>query len=75
VVTDLAVLRRVSGAGSGSGSGAGSGSGSGYGYGSGSGFRLEEVAGGFSVEEVLALTPMPVCVSGRVGIMQECWGD
>jgi len=75
VVTDLAVLRRVSGAGSGSGSGAGTGSGSGSGYGSGSGFRLEEVAGGFSVEEVLALTPMPVCVSGRVGIMQECWGD
>jgi 3-oxoacid CoA-transferase len=63
VVTDLALLRRASGSG-------GSGSG-----GSGSGFRLEEIARGFSVDEVLALTPMPVSVGDRVGIMQEGWGD
>jgi 3-oxoacid CoA-transferase len=43
--------------------------------GSGSGFRLEEIARGFSVDEVLALTPMPVAVGDRVGIMQEGWGD
>ncbi|MGH9101904.1 MAG: 3-oxoacid CoA-transferase [Acidimicrobiales bacterium] len=34
-------------------------------------FRLLEVAAGFSVEEVVALTEMPVEVTGRVGTMQD----
>jgi 3-oxoacid CoA-transferase len=34
-------------------------------------FRLEEIARGFSVEEVLALTEMNVAVAERVGVMQD----
>jgi 3-oxoacid CoA-transferase len=34
----------------------------------------EEVASGFSVEEVLSLTGMTVDVADEVGVMQENWG-
>jgi 3-oxoacid CoA-transferase len=37
------------------------------------GFRLDEIARGFSVDEVLSLTAMPVTVPDRVGTMQESW--
>jgi 3-oxoacid CoA-transferase len=37
-------------------------------------FTLEEVAAGFSVEEVLSLTGMTVDVADEVGVMQENWG-
>jgi 3-oxoacid CoA-transferase len=36
-------------------------------------FRLDEVARGFTVEEVLALTDMRVEVAGHVGTMQDAW--
>ncbi len=36
-------------------------------------FRLDEVARGFTIEEVLALTPMPVDVAAHVGIMQDAF--
>jgi 3-oxoacid CoA-transferase len=36
-------------------------------------FTLEEVAAGFTVEEVLSLTGMTVDVAARVGVMQEGW--
>jgi len=36
-------------------------------------FRLDEVAAGFTVEEVLALTDMRVEVAEHVGTMQEAW--
>jgi 3-oxoacid CoA-transferase len=39
------------------------------------GFRLEEIARGFSPEEVIGLTRMNVNVTGHVGIMQESWGE
>jgi 3-oxoacid CoA-transferase len=41
----------------------------------GSGFRLEEVARGFTAEEVAALTGMDVDADAEVRTMQECWGD
>jgi acyl CoA:acetate/3-ketoacid CoA transferase beta subunit len=37
-------------------------------------FRLEEIARGFTPGEVVALTSMPVDVTGEIGIMQESWG-
>lgn len=40
---------------------------------SATGFVLEEVAAGFTVEEVLELTAMPVTLAPHVGIMQENW--
>jgi 3-oxoacid CoA-transferase len=36
-------------------------------------FRLDEVARGFTVDEVLSLTGMSVGVAGSVGIMQDNW--
>jgi 3-oxoacid CoA-transferase len=36
-------------------------------------FRLDEIARGFTVEEVLSLTGMPVTIADPVGIMQENW--
>ena len=36
-------------------------------------FRLEEVARGFTVDEVLALTAMRVEVAPRVGVMQDAF--
>jgi 3-oxoacid CoA-transferase len=39
----------------------------------GDGFRLDEVARGFTVDEVLTLTGMPVSVAATVGVMQERW--
>ena len=36
-------------------------------------FRLEEVAAGFTVDEVLSLTGMTVNVADTVGVMQENW--
>ena len=36
-------------------------------------FTLEEVAAGFTVEEVLSLTGMTVDVAAQVGVMQEGW--
>jgi len=36
-------------------------------------FTLEEVAAGFTVEEVLSLTGMAVDVAPQVGVMQESW--
>ncbi|MHA6622039.1 3-oxoacid CoA-transferase [Pseudonocardia sp. DLS-67] len=36
-------------------------------------FRLDEVARGFTVDEVLALTDMRVDVAEHVGVMQEAW--
>lgn len=39
----------------------------------GDGFRLDEIAAGFTVDEVVALTGMPVTVAERVGVMQESW--
>jgi len=41
----------------------------------GPGFRLEEIARGFSPDEVTGLTRMNVDVPGHVGIMQESWGE
>ena len=37
------------------------------------GFRLDEIARGFTVDEVLSLTGMPVRVAGTVGVMQDNW--
>jgi 3-oxoacid CoA-transferase len=37
------------------------------------GFRLDEIAAGFTVDEVLALTGMPVRVAQHVGVLQESW--
>jgi 3-oxoacid CoA-transferase len=37
------------------------------------GFRLDEIARGFTVAEVLALTRMPVTVADSVGTMQDSW--
>jgi 3-oxoacid CoA-transferase len=37
------------------------------------GFRLEEIADGFTVDEVLSLTGMHVEVADNVGIMQQNW--
>jgi 3-oxoacid CoA-transferase len=37
------------------------------------GFRLDEIAAGFTVDEVLALTGMPVRVADQVGVLQESW--
>ena len=37
------------------------------------GFRLDEIAAGFTVDEVLALTAMPVRVAGQVNVLQESW--
>jgi 3-oxoacid CoA-transferase len=34
-------------------------------------FTLEEIAAGFTVEEVLSLTSMTVDVADEVGVMQE----
>jgi 3-oxoacid CoA-transferase len=39
----------------------------------GDGFRLDEIARGFTVEEVLSLTGMPVTVPDRVAVMQDRW--
>ncbi|MBX6355429.1 MAG: 3-oxoacid CoA-transferase subunit A [Micromonosporaceae bacterium] len=39
----------------------------------GDGFQLDEVARGFTLEEVLSLTDMPVTVPERVGVMQDSW--
>jgi 3-oxoacid CoA-transferase len=36
-------------------------------------FTLEEIAAGFTVEEVLSLTGMAVDVADQVGVMQENW--
>jgi 3-oxoacid CoA-transferase len=36
-------------------------------------FTLEEIAAGFTVEEVLSLTGMAVEVADQVGVMQENW--
>jgi 3-oxoacid CoA-transferase len=36
-------------------------------------FVLEEVAAGFTVEEVLSLTGMTVTVADDVRVMQESW--
>ncbi len=41
----------------------------------GGGFALEEVARGFTAEEVVALTRMDIDVTLDIRIMQECWGD
>jgi 3-oxoacid CoA-transferase len=41
----------------------------------GGGFRLDEIARGFTPGEVIALTSMPVEVTGEMGIIQERWGD
>ena len=38
------------------------------------GFRIDEVARGFTPEEVLAVTGMTVSVTGEPGVMQESWG-
>jgi 3-oxoacid CoA-transferase len=38
-------------------------------------FRLEEIARGFTPDEVIALTRMDLDVAASVGIMQENWGD
>jgi 3-oxoacid CoA-transferase len=40
---------------------------------SGDGFRLDEIADGFTVDEVLSLTGMQVEVADNVGIMQQNW--
>jgi 3-oxoacid CoA-transferase len=39
------------------------------------GFCLEEVARGFTPDEVAALTRMKIDVTGNIRIMQDCWGD
>jgi 3-oxoacid CoA-transferase len=36
-------------------------------------FTLEEVAAGFTVDEVLSLTGMTVDVASEVGVMQRNW--
>jgi 3-oxoacid CoA-transferase len=36
-------------------------------------FVLSEIAAGFTVEEVLAVTGMSVDVAGEVGVMQQNW--
>jgi 3-oxoacid CoA-transferase len=40
----------------------------------GRGFRLEEIARGFTPDEVAALTRMELDVAGDVPAMQDCWG-
>jgi 3-oxoacid CoA-transferase len=37
------------------------------------GFQLEEIARGFTVDEVLALTGMTVTIADPIGVMQEHW--
>jgi 3-oxoacid CoA-transferase len=37
------------------------------------GFRLDEIARGFTVDDVRSLTAMPVTVAATVGVMQENW--
>jgi 3-oxoacid CoA-transferase len=37
------------------------------------GFRLDEIAAGFAVDEVLALTGMGVRIAPHVGVLQESW--
>lgn len=37
------------------------------------GFRIDEVAGGFTPAEVIALTGMAVSVAGEPGVMQDSW--
>ena len=39
----------------------------------GSGFRLDEIAEGFTIDDVLAVTSMPITVASDVGIMQHRW--
>lgn len=39
----------------------------------GAGFRLDEIAEGFTVDEVLSLTGMHVEVADEVGVMQQNW--
>lgn len=39
----------------------------------GDGFQLVEIARGFTVDEVLSLTGMPVTVANPVGVMQDNW--
>jgi 3-oxoacid CoA-transferase len=36
-------------------------------------FVLEEIAAGFTVDEVISLTGMTVDVADEVRVMQECW--
>ena len=36
-------------------------------------FTLEEIAAGFTVDEVLSMTGMSVDVADPVGVMQEAW--
>jgi 3-oxoacid CoA-transferase len=36
-------------------------------------FTLEEIAAGFTVDEVLSLTGMTVDIADEVRVMQECW--
>jgi len=36
-------------------------------------FVLEEIAAGFTVDEVLSMTGMTVDVADAVGVLQECW--
>jgi 3-oxoacid CoA-transferase len=36
-------------------------------------FRLDEVARGFTVDDVLSLTGMSVTVADTVGVMQDAW--
>ncbi len=37
------------------------------------GFRVDEIARGFTAEEVIALTGMAVSVADDVRVMQDCW--
>ncbi|MGE5286211.1 MAG: 3-oxoacid CoA-transferase [Micromonosporaceae bacterium] len=37
------------------------------------GFRVDEIARGFTVDEVRALTGMTVGVAGNVKVLQDCW--
>ena len=39
----------------------------------GTGFVLEEIAAGFTVDEVLSLTGMQVTVAEPAGVMQDNW--
>lgn len=41
----------------------------------GRGFRLEEIARGFTPDEVAALTRMEIDVAGDLPAMQDCWRD
>jgi 3-oxoacid CoA-transferase len=61
IVTDLALLRRPS-----AGWSVPTGSTAGR-------FVLEEVAAGFTADEVLSVTGMSIDVAGQVGVMQESW--